>query len=193
MPKKLTIKIVLSENRDDTGRLELLDETGSRLAGPFPAYGRSDTKTATKHGNPSRVRTKLFGDTPQGDYRVPETVLTGGSTGYPDRSYGPNGALRLDPAGGEALTAKLNGRTGLLIHGGAPGKQGRLRATHGCIRLSNEDIKKLLKAIRDAADDPSKRMCLISEIAASIGPPGDPESGEDVGDPPRPMPDIGKP
>lgn len=193
MPKKLTIKVVLSENRDNTGRLELLDETGTRLAGPFPAYGRSDSSKAAAHGNPKRDRTKLYGDTPLGEYAVPEIVRTGQAAGYPDHSYGPNGALRLDPVGGEALAAKQNGRKGLLIHGGDPGGGGRLRATHGCIRLSNDDIRRLIEAIRNATDDPKRRTCTVTEIAASIGPPGDPESGEDVGDPPIPIPEIPHP
>jgi hypothetical protein len=90
----------------------------------------------------------------------------------------------LRPTGGQALTSATNGRVGLLIHGGAPGTGGRLRATHGCIRLSDKDQAGLMAAIAAAGQDARFNRCELVQLAASIGPPGDPESGDDAGDPP---------
>ena len=183
----LKIDVTFPDNRDFTGKLSLRDETGKVIAGPFFAYGRSDGATAAKHGNPSRNSLLKYGNTPTGDYRVPVIVNTGAGTNYGSRSYGPHEALVLEPTGGQALESKINGRTGLMIHGGDPGANGRLRATHGCVRLSNDDMRKLLDAIAKVHDDPVSRQCRVTQIAASIGPEGDPVSGEDVGDPP-PLP-----
>ncbi len=52
---------------------------------------------------------------------------------------------------GEAELAKANGRTGLLIHGGALGTtpMGQfLRSTNGCFRMDDRDIKAFIDAIR---------------------------------------------
>lgn len=183
-PVDLVIRIELSEDRNQTGVLVLRNAAGSQLAGPFPAFGRADNATAAAHGNPTRNPTQLYGDTPTGTYDIPRATATGPGTNYNNRSYGPNGALVLSPTGGQALIAATNGRVGLLIHGGAPGTGGRLRATHGCVRLSDQDMARLMAAIAAAGQNARFNRCDLVRLAASVGPPGDPVSGEDAGDPP---------
>lgn len=183
-PVDLVIRVELLEDRNQTGVLTLRNAAGSQLAGPFPAFGRGDNATAAAHGNPTRNPTQLYGDTPTGTYDILRAVATGTATNYNDRSYGPNGALVLRPTGGQALAGATNGRVGLLIHGGAPGTGGRLRATHGCVRLSNQDQARLMAAIAAAGQNARFNRCELVRLAASVGPPGDPLSGEDAGDPP---------
>lgn len=180
---KLQIRIELPSDRDNTGTLILKNAAGATTAGPFRAYGRADRSAAEQHGNDKRDALLPFGDTPTGTYSIPRAFATGQGTNYPSHSYGPNGALVLRPTGGQALTAAGKGRIGLLIHGGDPGRNGRLRATNGCIRLSDTDMTALMAAVAAAGDNPDSYRCDIVQIDASIGPQGDPV-GEDVGDPP---------
>lgn len=179
----LKLYVELSTDRNQTGTLRLQTTGGVTLAGPFDAYGRSDTKIATAHGNPSRDPTMPYGDTPTGSYSVPSAMATGDSTSYRGHSYGPNGALVLKPESGDALTAASNGRVGLLVHGGDPGNGGKLRATHGCLRLSNSDMASLMAAILTAGNNIQFGRCDLVRIEADIGL-GDPVCGEDLGDPP---------
>lgn len=73
---------------------------------------------------------------------------------------------------------------GLLIHSGDPGTGGKLRATNGCVRLSNADMLKLMQSIAAAGENPQFNRCELTRIDASIGPPGDLVAGEVPGDPP---------
>lgn len=180
----LVIKVELSSDRDQTGSLRLQTVAGATLAGPFSVYGRSDNSKAAAHGNPNRDPTQPYGDTPTGTYEIPRAIATGGATSYGSRSYGPNGALVLKPKNGQAATAAANGRVGLLVHSGDPGSGGKLRATHGCLRLSNSDMATLMAAILAAGDNVRFDRCELVRIDATVGPPGDPICGEDVGDPP---------
>jgi hypothetical protein len=179
----LTIRVELSSDRDQTGTLKLQSANGNTLVGPLSVYGRSDNAAARAHGNPSRDPTKLYGDTPTGTYSIPQATATGDSTSYASHSYGPNGALVLKPETGDAATAAANGRIGLLIHGGAPGSGGKLRATNGCLRLSNSDMAKLMAAISAAGENVQFSRCELVRIDADIGL-GDPVCGEEPGDPP---------
>jgi hypothetical protein len=182
--KRVRILVDLPDDRDNTGVLRLVDATGKKLAGPYPVFGRSDQATAEKHGNKSRDPLMPFGNTPTGEFQVPRAFSVGDGTNYKASSYGPRAAFVLNPSGGQALLAKKNGRVGLLIHGGALGAHGRLRATHGCLRMKNEHLEELLVAIQVLMSDPVHLRCEVVELAASIGGPGDPVSGEDLGDPP---------
>jgi len=182
--KSLVIRAEFSSDRDQTGTLVLEDSAGQKLAGPFLAYGRSDSGVAAIHNNPTRDPTLKYGDTPTGTFSVPRAIATGDGTTYASHSYGPNGALVLQPTAGDALVASQNGRIGLLIHSGDPGSNNKLRATHGCVRLSNSDMAALMQAISKAGENATFNRCEVTRIDASIGPPGDPNAGEDAGDPP---------
>lgn len=183
----LIIRVELSTDRRQEGTLSLVDVRNpaapKKLAGPFVALGKSDNKTAADHANKDRDPLKPYGDTPTGEYEIPRLVSTGGTTAYKASSYGGEGALVLSPTSGDAKTAAKNGRTGLLIHGGDPNKQGRLRPTHGCVRLSNADMKKLVAAL-NAVQNANGVRCDVLRVNATVGAVNDAESGEDVGDPP---------
>lgn len=180
---ELSLKVEFSSDRDQIGSLVLL-KRGARVAGPFKAYGRSDTQRAVAHQNPTRDPKKLYGDTPTGTYAIPRAIATGPGTAYNSHSYGKNGALVLVPATGDAALAAANGRVGLLIHGGDPGSNGRLRATHGCIRLANSDMAALMAAIIASGQNPRFNRCEVTRIEGTVGEAGDFTAGEDAGDPP---------
>lgn len=96
------------------------------------------------------------GNTPTGVYDGSTFQST---QNFPQSSYGPWGAIRLKPISGNALTAeRLFGRSGLLIHGGTLGGSGywrgagTLRATFGCVRISNDDMKTLVGLVMEDDD-----------------------------------------
>lgn len=131
-------------DRRAPGVLTVEDDAGNIVLGPFPCFGKADSQEAGAHGNPERYPTRPFGDHPYGEYRVVEVERDK----QPPHSYGPY-FLLLDPIAGDALSAKLNGRTGLALHGGGPSSSGGLRPTEGCLRTTDEAIVKI--AERDPA------------------------------------------
>lgn len=87
------------------------------------------------------------GDTPPGKYEVAEIYATPG-----EAAYGEYCVDLIDLEGQESD----NGRAGISLHGGGSGlanpfapRQGWL-PTHGCIRVQNEDLKRLVVMIRNA-------------------------------------------
>jgi hypothetical protein len=142
------LQVTLPKNRNFTGNMVVFvnnEPTGFS----FPVKGRGSVGA----GN-TMFQNK--GNTPDGKYRG-ELVAT---KGWNEASYGPNGAIRLHPISGNAYKAwKIYGRTGLCIHGGNPPKDadknkevmtGGLRPTYGCLRLSNENVAKLMQVLEDA-------------------------------------------
>jgi len=128
----MMIKITLPKDRTKLGVLEIENKK-------FKCYGKADNAGAIKRNNPTRDPLKLFGDTPTGTYKC---YVTGPLS--PPRTYGPHKVIYLGPEKGQCKKAEVNGRSGLLIHGGDLGTKGNLRPTFGCIRVSNEDMKKIL-------------------------------------------------
>lgn len=110
---------------------------------PARAYADADGATAAAHGNPDEVSTEVFGDHPSGESRVTGVVWS--TTDAERAMYGPV-RIRLDGISGDALTAKRHGRTGLAIHGG-PLRDGKLRATHGCLRVDDDTAMALARAV----------------------------------------------
>lgn len=102
----MTIRIQFSRNRLERGFLAV---AGTDFG--CPCLGRADQEAAKKVGNPSRNPLRRNGDTPTGTYRawIGRVILLS------PRSYGPHPVIRLDPISGDALEAKRNGRSGLLI------------------------------------------------------------------------------
>ncbi|OWV42684.1 hypothetical protein CDZ97_15465 [Mameliella alba] len=180
----LVIEVNLPADRWQAGILRLKRANGETLTEDLTVYGKADNGRAAQEGNPARSPVLPFGDTPEGGYSVPRMVSTGSGTAYTDRSYGPNGALVLKPESGDAKVAEGNGRTGLLIHGGDLSSSGKLRATHGCLRLSNADMDRLLAAIREAGNNPVLQRCEVVEVSVLVGPTGVDEPGPDESDPP---------
>lgn len=147
-----SIKMIVPADRTKLGTLELVGAGGVALAGPFWIYAKADNQTATKQSNPTRDPARKFGDTPIGGYSIDSLAPSGASTPYSDTDkFGPFGVLKLTPVSGQALIAKNNGRSGLLIHGGklrvAAGRE-ILRPTNGCVRMRDVDVQALVAAIR---------------------------------------------
>lgn len=128
----MKLRAVLPTNRWKTGIIWVENESGGMVAGSWPCRGKADSQAAIQHGNPERVATRPYGDHPTGEYVVSALV----HNKPPFKSYGPCFIL-LDPIGGEALTAEHAERKGLAIHGGDLTSEGTLRATSGCLRISN--------------------------------------------------------
>lgn len=143
------IHVALDGDRQNTGFIMVIDDRGTPLAGPFRVLGRADGATAAGKRNPDRTPTRPYGDTPTGQYSVPEGGVfpTGNGTNYQERSFGTNGAIRMEGVDGDALIAAENGRTGLLIHGGDLNAAGRLRPTYGCLRVRNDAMRAIMNAL----------------------------------------------
>lgn len=142
------------------GELYLEAPGGAKLLGPLQCLGIADRAQATERGNPERNPKLPFGNTPLGVYQC--WIGQAQPTRHNLHAYGPHPFISLDPIGGVALTAKKNGRFGLLIHGGASGTRAwhgiwriqipegvwYLRPTFGCVRLSDPDMERLQAAIQ---------------------------------------------
>ena len=157
----MRIQVVLHPNRVQLGQLTVLDDDGAALFGPVPCLGKADNQDAIQHNNPTRDPKLPFGDTPTGEYSIAELVThaKGETTRH---TYGAFPSVLLDPQSGDALTAKQNGREGLMIHGGAPSSSGGLRPTHGCVRLA-EDSQKALIDLLESAPELDSVVVAVSE------------------------------
>jgi len=145
MPK-VHLRVILPRNRNKTGWLRL--EVDEIPVAEYRCLGRGSR-------GPGDTTLLHQGNTPPGSYSASEIVDT---SGWPRKSYGPWGAVRLKATGGVALLASKFGRGGILIHGGSLGGasywrgQGSLRATYGCLRMSNADVKDLIDRIYIASE-----------------------------------------
>ena len=162
MPE-IQIRVQLSERRNQSGVMSVFVKHG--LIAQFQVLGRGSR-------GPGDTQMSVNGNTPTGEYEISRIVDT---TGWSQTSYGPNGALRLKPTSGNALAAEKNaGRKGLLIHGGSAGGagywrgSGELRATHGCLRLANEDVRRLIDSIWQESVNDSKFVCEPVRVSVSV-------------------------
>lgn len=152
------IKIQFLPDRTKVGQLALVDNNGNIIFGPVAAFGKADNKKAADNNNPSRDPKKLYGDTPTGTYKSSVDSIN-----LPLKTYGPYKTIKLEPISGDALVAKNNGRSGILIHGGAAGSGNKLRPTYGCVRVYNDDMKLLLNAIASGSSLGAK--CVIETVS----------------------------
>jgi hypothetical protein len=134
------MRISLPFDRDHTGQILVEDAGGAPLAGPFRIAARCADSIAGEHGNPLRAPTLPYGDPPAGEFRVKAIVSSGAGSKYRPDLYGSGGAIVLLPVAGDAALADANGRFEILIHGGALSVDGRLRATSGHFRVSDDDL-----------------------------------------------------
>jgi len=132
------------DRADDSGWITLLDDSGATLDSAA-CRGKADNERAITEGNPTRDPERPFGDTPTGTAVIKSiTRFPLGDAGQYAK-YGP-AFLRLEATGGQMLLAAQNGREGIGIHGGLPrSNDGGLRSTHGCPRVANATILRLLE------------------------------------------------
>jgi hypothetical protein len=145
------ITIQLGANRDRTGYLSVCDDQGRVFIGPFPISARAADSIASENGNPTREPVLPFGDPPTGRYKVVDAIATGQGTPYRGDLYGDTGAIVLAPVSGDAALADACGRFQLLIHGGRPSDDGRLRVSSGNFRLFDHDLKSLIDVVKSGA------------------------------------------
>lgn len=156
----MRIEILLPRDRSSLGTLQAFNDDGEPVVGPVKCLGKADNAAAKLHGNPDRISIKPFGDTPTGEYRVAQLISHSGETEI--HTYGTYPSILLDPLAGDALTAKQNGRLGLMIHGGDAGPSGRLRPTYGCIRVAELSERNLAALVVQSILGPS--LVRIAEI-----------------------------
>ncbi len=144
--------IQLPEDRDFCGTLSLLDARGTVMLGPWPVCGRSTDELAIRFNNARRERVLRYGDTPLGAYVVAGVIPTGSGTAFSAAEFGRAGAIALEPKDGEAAIAEANGRFSLLIVGGPPSRDGRLRSTAGALRTAGADLRLLIGALRQGGE-----------------------------------------
>lgn len=161
----IDIKLQLSENRNQSGILQIQERGSGRVLGVFEALARGSQGAGD-------TQMQVNGNTPTGTYQVIRIENTGS---WNQSSYGPNGALRLDPISGNALAAELSsGRQGLLVHGGTLGGNNywrgsnELRATHGCIRLSNNDMARFVNILFNATLDRQQNQSTAIEVGLTV-------------------------
>lgn len=158
----ITLNVLLRRDRNIGGHLRLI-HNGDPVA-EYQVLGRG----SRGGGDTSMLQN---GNTPTGDYSGNTVVET---SQWPQDSYGPWGAVRLKPLDGNALEASRLGRSGLLIHGGSRGGkgywrgEGELRATHGCIRISNADMKNLLETLNFISIKNNNSSCSQLDIKVSV-------------------------
>lgn len=117
---------------DRSATLTLYDNKGKN---------KGSYKALAKGQNRNRMVKDGKGDTPHGTYKIPGwRDPDNPQSAKNKKSYGPNPRLMIE---GETGEAKDSNRDLLRVHGGDKSSDGELRSTHGCIRLSNEDMKTL--------------------------------------------------
>jgi len=152
------IKVDVSEDRDHAGTLTLYDDYGNKV-NSYEALSRGSNKFKTDSDNnyvkdedgnkileySHKEREKWGTDTPTGKYKISGKFnINEKDPAY--RKYG-SGGLKLKGVEGEAGEIyKSKKRSGICIHGGDK-RSGKLKPTHGCIRLDNNNIKSLMKEI----------------------------------------------
>jgi hypothetical protein len=137
-----------------------LDDDDTTICGPFEIAGSANAEVALEQGNPTCDPLYPYGHTPTGQYRVSGLVTTGQNTPFRVTEFGPFGAIVLEPRSGVAALAQETGRSTLMIHGGNLSRKGHLRVTNGCLRLSNDDMRLLTRALQDLEGV----VCEVNEV-----------------------------
>lgn len=173
------------QDRTQVGVIGLIDGNGATVMS-YSALGKAANDTAAANGNPGALPLYPYGDTPTGMYTVGAVVCSGAGTKYPSHSYGDVGVIPIVPLSGDALTAKNNGRTGLLIHGGDPGNGQLLRRTCGCIRMMNSELADMISKMTDLQiqGDPVQNLTVQESPSGGKGPCDDNTTCEES-DPPQ--------
>lgn len=127
--------VTLKPDRTRLGVVELWNTAGVLFSAP--ALGKADNAAAKARGNPTRDPAKPFGDTPLGVFTATVRHFTLPIAEDIEHSYGPYGWI----------TWSVGNRIDLGLHGGDPGTAGRLRPTHGCVRTTNDFMRRLMDVL----------------------------------------------
>lgn len=144
------------------------------LEGPLIVFDSSGilfkTHSLCRGKNENRLKAAGEGDTPTG-----KTSTNYENINTSNYSYGQYGIIRLNGLTGEFLDAQKKGRSGLLIHCGHTvgydktfSDNGYLMSTHGCIRVYNAEMGKLVKLYKELKEKGKKIYCYIEDYDGDI-------------------------
>lgn len=134
-------------NREGQGSFWATNADGQTIFGPVRCRGEADNANAAKRDNVREDPTLAGGDHPFGTYVIERLVELSEREAREWHTYGPF-FIRLRGIEGEALKAMAD-RSGIGLHGGAPGEGNTLRATFGCCRLDDQNIQRLGDLVRE--------------------------------------------
>lgn len=131
------INVITTAERNVQGPLVVFDETGVLFV----------THSLCRGANANRLKASGNGDTPTGR----ATTRYNPNAHKGEYSYGNHGLIYLVGESGEFLQATKNGRDGIAIHAGHTSGYykkslkdiGNLMGTYGCVRVYNDEMKKL--------------------------------------------------
>lgn len=139
----MKVNVEVDAERSRLGRLTMVGADGQRY-GPVEVCATADAAAAEAAGNPTCDPLRPGGHAPFGAYRFKEVKSVA-----PDLSaeLGDH-AMVFEPVSGEARRAESYGRLVLLVHGGRPGEDGRLRPTDAGLRVDPETLGRLAAAAK---------------------------------------------
>jgi hypothetical protein len=132
MTKRL--HVLLPKDRTKMGWFHLYGEDGEHLQAGR-ALGKADNDRAAKEGNPERITTLPYGDTPAGRFKLTRVHPV-------SAEKQPRMGVKWLPIEGESGDAAVANqvRTSLGIHAGRDGdprtQAGELVPTNGCVRIA---------------------------------------------------------
>jgi uncharacterized membrane protein YgcG len=140
------IKVSVPKGRDGAAVVEF--RSGSARLATGDAVASATPDLAAKHGNPGCSPMRAWGHPPLGVYML---LAQGPAPAGTEIEYGPN-LLVFQPMAGKALEAEAFGRLLLPVFAGPAGRQGRLRATQGGVRLRQDQLDMLMQEIKRVTD-----------------------------------------
>jgi len=139
----MKVNVDVDAERSRLGRLTMVGADGQRY-GPVEVCATADSAAAEAAGNPTCDPLRPGGHAPFGAYRLKEVKPVA-----PELldELGDH-ALVFEPLSGEGRRAESHGRLVLLVHGGRPGEDGRLRPTDAGLRVTPETLGRLVAAAK---------------------------------------------
>jgi hypothetical protein len=166
---RILLRSRLYLDRRIEGRFWVEDaDDGRVLLAEQRCRGEADNATAARHDNVIEDPTRVGGDHPAGTYRVARAVSFHESDRQHWTTYGP-WFFALEPVAGEALVAAEYGRSGIGLHGGAPGPGGTLRETFGCLRVFNTTAFEVARLIVPlSAHEAVRYQCDLIPVGGTV-------------------------
>jgi uncharacterized membrane protein YgcG len=144
----MKLLVQVDPRRVREGTLTLYDAGDRVLLGPVPVCATADAAVARRMNNAVCDPLRPGGHAPLGTYRLAKVDALDAAERNERGPY----ALSFEPVAGDALHAESFGRLLLDLHGGAPGSDGRLRATSGGLRVDDQVLEELAVRLRDQAN-----------------------------------------